>query len=306
MIRIDIEKIVIDLKNELKIWDKKWYFSSWKNKILFKDLEKLIFWMIIIWWNEIRFLRENKKIFLWDYNWIYKSESSLIKDIKDKFMNKILEKISFCPFCWKTSLIKFEKWRIFDLDHIFPKSVKVDKKWNFKIKVYHHLVINLYNLIPCCKWCNFIKSNKNYLQEWKNIFHPYFWFINPINQQNALAFCEEETLDSKYSFTLNDNNKRNLIFNKPHSDFFQLGKIYLKSQDTFNIFNFIQDKRTKIKDELNNFKVNLDNLTDDEKKDKLSKYKNYFFKNYYPKNEQDILKFSNWKLKKDLIDNLNI
>ena len=28
----------------------------------------------------------------------------------------------------------------------------------------------------------------------------------------------------------------------------------------------------------------------------------YFFKNYYPKKEQDILKYNNWKLKKDLIE----
>jgi len=38
----------------------------------------------------------------------------------------------------------------------------------------------------------------------------------------------------------------------------------------------------------------------------LEELKNYFFKNFYPKQEQDILKFSNWKLKKDLIKNIKI
>ncbi len=34
--------------------------------------------------------------------------------------------------------------------------------------------------------------------------------------------------------------------------------------------------------------------------------KDYFFKNYYPTKEEDILKYSNWKLKKDLIESLKI
>jgi hypothetical protein len=34
--------------------------------------------------------------------------------------------------------------------------------------------------------------------------------------------------------------------------------------------------------------------------------KSYFFKNYSPQNEDEILKYSNWKLKKDLIDNLKL
>ena len=38
----------------------------------------------------------------------------------------------------------------------------------------------------------------------------------------------------------------------------------------------------------------------------LEERKDLFFKNYYPTQEQDILKFSNWKLKKDLIENLKI
>ncbi len=33
--------------------------------------------------------------------------------------------------------------------------------------------------------------------------------------------------------------------------------------------------------------------------------KNYFFKNYYPEAEKDILKFANGKLKRDLIENLH-
>lgn len=299
MIRVNIDEIVSKLKNEFNFWNKKWFFWKWSHKIDYKTLEKLVFWKINIQWNEVKFLWEKWEDFLDNYIWIYELKDNteigkIIILLKNRFIEEILKQISFCPFCWKVPLIKFEKLRIFDLDHIFPKS----KKETDTITVYPHLAINLYNLIPCCKWCNFIKSNKNFFDEGKDIFHPYFGFINKnwtigfINK-NWNINDDKQTLDTKYSFT--KENKKTNIFGSEHSKFFNLWQIYLNSQDTFNEFLFIQDKFTKIKDEKMRFKKDF--KTDED-------YKNYFFKNYYPEKEEDILKYSNWKFKKDLIKSI--
>ena len=231
------------------------------------------------------------------YWWIYESKSNLIENIKNKFIAKVLKQVSFCPFCGKTSLTKFEKWRIFDLDHFFPKSKKV----NHNVKVYPHLAINLYNLIPACKWCNFLKSNKNFIEQlenWEKIFHPYFGFL--IKNDEGKIIPVDESLDEKYSFSGNHKKewkKKEIIYNSKHSNFFELGNIYFNSQDTAESFAFIQEQRTKLLEEKQRFKKT--SKTNEE-------LKKYFFKNYAPQSKNEILKFSNGKFKKDLIDNLKL
>jgi len=221
------------------------------------------------------------------YNWNNKLKQDFFEELYKNWIN-------FCCYCGKDRLTHFKEknWnfkRLYDIEHFLPRSKFPD------------LSVNLYNWLPVCMSCNQrLKKSDNPLVKWE-VFHPYFWFLNSAGQQRALALWN---LDSDYSFTYTDK-KKNIIFESNHSKFFELWKIYLNSQDTFNIFNFIQDKRTKIKDELNNFE-NLKWLNEEEKKQKIKKYKNYFFQNYYPKQEQDILKFSNWKLKKDLIENINL
>lgn len=104
---------------------------------------------------------------------------------------------------------------------------------------------------------------------------------------------ENKNFDKEFSFAGNAGMKS---LQSEHSQFFKLPQIYLNSQDTFNTFAFIQDKRNKMKAEKNHYakssgKSNLE-------------LKNYFFKNYYPETENDILKFANGKLKKDLISKI--
>ncbi len=292
MIKINIDDVISSLQNHYKFFEREWCFESWKNKVTYKNLDVLLFGKLLFCWDEIRILGAKKQLFLDNYIWIYKSENLLIREIKNEFINKVLEKIWFCTFCWKSSLIKFEKWRVFDLDHISPKSVKKDKEWNAKIKVYPHMAINLWNLIPACKWCNFIKSNKNFIEsmDWK-IFHPYFWWLS--KKADWTIATENTDFDSNFNFVGNADLHS---LHWEHSKFFKLPQIYLNSQDTFNTFRFIQDKRNKMKAEKNHYAKNS-------WKDTVE-MKNYFFKNYYPKSEKDILKFANGKLKKDLIQNL--
>ena len=216
------------------------------------------------------------------YSNISSNNSQFFLKIRKFIIDKFTEKIKFCPYCWKNPLIFFEKWkdksnsywRMFQFDHFFPKNH------------YHKWIINFYNLIPSCNACNHLKSDDNPLDiinNWWIIFHTYFWNLYLYNK------CLEKDLWKNADINLN--------YFSENSKYFKLWQKYLNSQDTFNVFNFIQDKRTKIKDERTKFKKSF--KSDEE-------LKNYFFKNYYPKSEQDILKFSNWKLKKDLIENLNI
>lgn len=214
----------------------------------------------------------------------YDSTSKKINKLKENFLDKIQKSwFYFCCYCWKDKITHFKEkdWktkRLYDIEHFLPRSKFPD------------LSVNLYNWLPVCISCNQrLKKAENPLDK-EEIFHPYFGFL-----RKDWSIDEIQTFDEKYSFIKEDLRKRYFIFNSEHSDFFKLSQIYFNSQDTFNIFNFIQDKRTKIKDEKIRFKKNL--KTSEQLKD-------YFFKNYYPTKEDDILKYSNWKFKKDIIDNL--
>lgn len=297
MQKINIDWIMVKLKNADE-WKKyKDYLikneSKFNNKIDYFIWEKII--KDLIDWEEINLDKIDKKWILNRYNdWWTLNKEDVIKNIKNKFIGFFIKEIKFCPFCWKTPLIlfnsdlqeekrflekarnniwkfiwwkEFENWRLFDLDHFFPKEK------------YPYLAINFYNLIPICKWCNYIKNNDDVLDDKEGIFHPYFWY-----------------LDKLWDFKLKDN----FIFKWKHSDFFRLKKIYLNSQDTKNDIWFIRDKIEHIKtNETNDKNLWLGQFNLEERKE-------IFFKNYYPKTEQEILKYSNWKLKKDLIENIKI
>jgi hypothetical protein len=268
MIKIDIVKIIWKLK-KTKYWDS--YENKIKEEVWEENLD-LCIWKK--WIDKIlskNNISENEKFWNWNK----------FNNLKKEFLEIFFKEINYCPNCWKTPYLSTWKLNLksFDLDHFFPKSK------------YFYLMFNFYNLIPICPFCNQkLKKNKN-PSDYNNIFHPYFWFISAGQQRVSTLW---NSFDEEYSFTKNN---ENLIYNSDHSKFFKLSEIYLNSQDTFNIFNFIQDKRTKIKDERLRFKET--SKSDEE-------LKNYFFKNYYSKDEKDILKFSNWKLKKDLIENINL
>ena len=252
------------------------------------------------------FLREsNKKLndyrgdfLLCRYGRDEKQKDRYIKKTLDKRKKLFFQKIQsewgvyFCPYCEKHAIMHYtwedEKFkRLYDIEHFLPRSR------------YSPLSINLYNWLPACMACNQrLKADKDPLENSnsdKKIFHPYFWRIyrdrKTIKNEGQIKY--EESFDNKITFVnVSWEDEREFIFHSNHWKFFQLDNIYLNSEDTFQIFHFIYDKYTKIKDEYQRFKKNTK---------PIEAFIEYFFASYYPKDEQDILKYSNGKYKKDLI-----
>lgn len=277
MIKIDIKRQ--EVENFIDTLDKKSFKKTYKenkitiNNISFEDFKELFCS------DEFDFSSEKSNIGIYKllYNKISSDKNKFYSSIREFIIEKFTENIKFCPYCWKNPLIYFEKdsnsnKRMFQFDHFFPK------------KIYNKWIINFYNLIPSCNACNHLKWEDNPLNIIHNnwtIFHPHFWNL----------YLDKWNL--KKDFWKNADIKLNYI--SKNSKFFNLWQKYLNSQDTFNIFNFIQDKRTKIKDE----KLKFKNISKTD-----GKLKDYFFNNYYSKSENEVLKYSNWKLKKDIIDSL--
>lgn len=281
MIRINVSKEELESFFDT-FWNWKWWY---KKEYIIKLLSFQEFKEIFCSKNFSFLECINKE----SYEKVYDNISSNQKTetyvkIRKFIIEKFTEKIKFCPYCWKNPLIHFDennkKKRMFQFDHFFPK------------KKYHKWIINFYNLIPSCNACNHLKLEDYPLEvilNWWVIFHPYFW---------NLYLDNAKILQKDYW----KNADIRLNYISQNSKFFKLWKKYLHSQDTFNTFDFIRDKRAKIKNEQNNFLKKWKKLSEIEKE----KFKNYFFKSYTPENEDDILKYSNGKLKKDLIDNLEI
>ena len=279
MIRVDVKKE--ELEGFIDSLDKKLFKESYKeNK---KEIKNINFddFKSLFCTDDLDFNDDSSNLEI--YKLLHKKISSdnniFYTKIREFIIKKFTESIKFCPYCWKNPFIHFDennkKKRMFQFDHFFPKNV------------YHRWIINFYNLIPSCNACNHLKLDENPLDpilNWWVIFHPYFWNL----YQDA-----DEILQMDYW----KNVDIRLNYISENSKFWKLWKKYLNSQDTFNEFDFIQDKRTKMKAEKLKFKNT--SKTDEQ-------FKEYFFKNYSPKTEDEILKYSNGKLKKELIENLKL
>lgn len=292
MQKIDIDLIIDELKKSDE-WEKYKDKLNSNLNIFWKDfsLEKVIFkgWLL----DDLIFSlvdNSNKEADIEKnnfWNWTNREKNfPEFKKLELKFLDLFLENIKFCPYCWKIPLIRYEndkkekKWT-FHLDHIFPKSK------------YRYLTYNFYNLIPACSICNQFKWAKDLYRIRNKIFHPYFWWL--VKDWISLKLIQNN-FDNKINFEDKNLSKN---YSSKHFKFFNLDKIYLNSQDTKNDIWFIRDKIEKIKTE----KINSEKL---EISFDLKERKDLFFKNYYPKSEEDILKYSNWKFKKDLIENLKL
>lgn len=266
----------LNIKNPKK---KKKYSSSQQKK----EFKKNMTWLVVPDTRK-RTESENKE---------YLRYSHISKKLKKDFFEEIYNDGNYyCPYCWKSLIIHWKKdndeWikRLYDIEHFLPRSK------------YPKLSINLYNWLPSCIACNQrLKWNKNPIEnitqrEW--VFHPYFWFIKKDFQWKPFVsrVTNNENIFNDYSFIWNASNN---ILTSIHWKTFQLDKIYLESEDTFKIFNFIYSKQWLIIDEFSRFKKNNKSVDD---------YIDYFFNEYYPKNENEVLMFDNWKFKHDLINNL--
>ncbi len=224
-------------------------------------------------------INEYKEIYLK----ISSSESKFYSKLRGYIIDSFLKEYSYCPYCWKTPLIYFDNnnksKRMFQFDHFFSKNY------------FNNGVINFYNLIPSCNACNHIKSDLFPINE---IFHPYFWWVKVNWNSVDIIWDDYDTV----SYCYKDINWKKTIFATYHWEYFNLNQMYQQSiRDTANVFDFIRDKNKKIKDEIkripNRFKDS-------------EEAKKYFFEHYYSPDKNEVTHYQNWKLKKDLIDNLKI
>jgi hypothetical protein len=257
----------IDFLHYYKNYEKQLNFLIWKE------------WFLNAWNISVLNLKNS------EFSWWH------FEKLKKKFMDLIFKEIYYCPFCGRTPFM--ENWNLknFDLDHFFPKNLTVNWKTPFK-----YLTYNFYNLVPICWFCNQkIKKVKNplsYLNKWAEIFYPYFWwlYLNGFNIKIKKDEWKTLSFNQKYSFYKQS-------FLDPHSAFFQLQDFYIKKRDVANDVLFINKSKAKI---LATKQLKINNWATNEE------LKKYFFKNYAPQSENEILKFSNGKFKKDLIDNLKL
>jgi len=270
MQQINIDEIILKLQHS-RYWN--FYKSEIENEVWEENLELCIWkkWILEI-WNSHN-ISENDNFWKW----------GRFENLMKEFLKLIFDEVNYCPNCWKSPFLSTWKLNLksFDLDHFFPKSK------------YFHLMFNFYNLIPICPFCNQkIKRDRNPLDYKWNIFHPYFWVLE--NDNWVINFTNIFNLDNCMNFS-NIWWKLSCNFNNWYSNFLNLKDIYLSWKDTYNTFDFIQDKRSKILVEKKNWIKRTNN-----------EFKEYFFKNYVPETDAEILKYSNGKLKKDLIENLKI
>jgi hypothetical protein len=270
MQKIDIEQIIWKIQ-KLKYWD---YYKKTLEDLVWEKNLKYCIW--IEWILEINDIGADLKKLLATTKW------NKFDNLKKEFLNLVFEEINYCPNCWKTPFLNTNNLNLksFDLDHFFPKSK------------FPYLKFNFYNLIPICPFCNQkIKKGRNPLDyEWK-IFNPYFWILEIKNKK--VKFTNDFDLNKCLKF-YNLNWFLSCKVNEWYTRFLNITEIYFSSKDTNNTFNFIQDKIYKIKEEQNRLPY----------KNIEKNWEEYFFKDYFSKDK--VLKFSNWKLKKDLIENLKL
>ena len=284
MIKIDIDHIVKEIYSKTEQEEMKRSFLMFASR-----------WSVDEFWKKATKWESGEKIENRGKYKKYDSTSQKMLLRKKTFFERLYTIwMKHCCYCWKVPIIHYEKgvviktWahqlkKLYDIEHFLPRSK------------YPDLSINLYNWLPVCISCNQrLKSDSDPLdivRTWWKIFHPYFWWLHQC--KSWYIHAKNTDFDSNFNFVGNADLHS---LHSEHSKFFKLPQIYLNSQDTFNTFKFIQDKRNKMKAEKNHYAKNS-------WKDTVE-MKNYFFKNYYPEAEKDILKYANGKLKKDLIQNL--
>lgn len=281
MIKIEIDKIIEKLKKTDE-W-KRYKNSLEKHLTDFNErnfqIEELI-WKKWITGDEDELIVLKTTLKDWVAWWEWWKKESLI----ELFIKEYLKEVRICPYCGKIPLISYDnkewkKRRTFDMDHIFAKES------------YPHLMYNFYNLIPICKICNNLKLTQD-LSNSVNVFHPYYWLlVEGVSWKkyfNKKEFINNNFLNTEF---INDDFLNNL--NKENIRFYNLDKIYYNAQDTENDTDFILDKISKINTDRDKW-----GFFD------IKERKEHYFKNFYPPEQKDTLKFSNGKLRRKLINEI--
>lgn len=138
--------------------------------------------------------------------------------------------VSICPYCnrqYINTLISDEKRARAVLDHFYAKSL------------YPYLALSLYNLIPCCYFCNSTFKRDEDLYNNESIY-PYEEGFSK-DAKFETDFSEKEPFDYKYLLGLSNNFKINIkVFSKDNNTMnkinqskkiFQLEKMYAFHKD---------------------------------------------------------------------------
>lgn len=200
------------------------------------------------------------------------------KSVKQAFMEYLSKHILVCPYCWVTPLVYRinDKWRnvySFELDHFLPKEY------------FPQFWLSLYNLIPSCKICN--QTMKKWVPEWV-VFHPYFWIIQIIikNNKYSLKKINNNNLSNHINYNFWKQRWESDILIE-HIKYFKLSEIYKTSITSKNDICFAKKVYDKLK--FYNITINEKNIS-------------YFFNNWTYDNDTDLLKYSNWKFRKNVVE----
>jgi hypothetical protein len=208
------------------------------------------------------------------------------------FNNNVL----YCPYCWlnQFQIILDDKLSSFDLDHFLPKSR------------FSQFALSLYNLFPVCKYCNqTLKWINNPLEDWKTAFHPIWWWLTSSKNWDTYTFTKinKKTFDEVIDCKGNRNGLKWEVFKmkveldtryKYHIDFFELQALYLQSP-------YIKNDLKHIKNTYDQVRSSYATVLDPDNQKCI--FKN-IMKWWYPNSENEILQYSGWKLKKDIINEI--
>lgn len=264
-------------------WPSKWVPRNLSFTINLNDFDK----------NSLSSITQNstEKDTVWEY-FDRGKNLDLKKDILKFYLD---QKILYCPYCWlnQFQITWKSKTSSFDLDHFLPKSL------------FSNYWLSLYNLFPACKYCNmsWMKWSRNILEEtkWWCIFHPIRWRLSvQFNWATyTLTQINQKTFDDIFDCT----NNRNGIVSEPfeasdpkykhHIIFFKLRELYLKSPHLKNDLTHIKNTHYRIKQSYAT-KLWLDKIAQKQMFLHLLEWR-------YPQIEKEILQYSWWKLKKDII-----
>lgn len=206
------------------------------------------------------------------------------------------EWVLFCPYCWinqyqKTPKVNWNEVMSFELDHFLDK-------WT-----YSQYACSLYNLIPVCMYCNQRLKHTNSITspsyDKKQFFHIIYGRLQWNKNEKKFIQTENSNFDDIIESNVdipnetfsNFRSNKNKSFQEWHIDFFRLNQIYQQSPIIKNELCYIRDK---IQDIDNNW-ANIRSIW-------LNPVKLFF--THYPTTQEDILKHSAGKLKKDILNNI--
>ncbi|MCP1450340.1 hypothetical protein [Priestia megaterium] len=152
--------------------------------------------------------------------------------------------ISVCPYCnrqYINTLIKEEKRARAVLDHFYAKSL------------YPYLALSLYNLIPCCYFCNStFKGDKDFYNN--ESLYPYEeGFSNYAKFETD--FEDQKPYDYRYLLGLSDNFKIKISIDENRTDPDKVKKIE-RSKEVFHLEDMYSFHRDYVKDLIRSMVIN--------------------------------------------------